>query len=333
MQNIPEKIIIRTPNWLGDLMMSTAFIHAVLEQYNSAEVDLIVAKGFEAIPLPNRGEIIPYDKKQESLFQFAKKLKSRNYDQIFVLPPSFSSAFMAFWSGIPIRTGYPGEGRSIWLNKIKKYQKLHRSQHLIKEYLQLLKPSPDNTYYPQLELNENWISNQIDNSGLSLPSEFVTIAPGAKYGPAKMWPVQHYQKLVTQLNNRGIHSVIIGTQQELGLGDTIVSGSDLATNLCGKTNLLEMIAVMAQSELLVSNDSGTMHVMSALAKPQIAIFGSTSPIWTGPFNPMAEIITINNKCSPCFKRVCQYEHYECLTKILPQTVFEAVLKIMDKVDE
>ncbi|MBT4525470.1 MAG: lipopolysaccharide heptosyltransferase II [Deltaproteobacteria bacterium] len=326
---MPDKILIRTPNWLGDLMMSTAFIQALLERNKDAQVDLIVRKGFESIPLPQRGRTIAYDKKQVSLFQFAREIKADNYDQIFVLPPSFSSALMAFWSRTPKRTGYPGDGRSIWLNDLKKYQKPHRTQHLINEYLQLLEPLPEKTYHPYLPMDENWISSQIQQSGLTLPQDFIVFAPGAKYGPAKMWPVQHYKKLAEQLNEHGIPVLIIGTQEEVELGDSIVSESKQDTNLCGKTSLLEMIAVMARSKLLVSNDSGTMHVMSALAKPQIALFGSTSITWTGPENPLAEVMTINYKCSPCFKRTCKYQHYECLTGILPEYVFESILKIMN----
>ena len=326
---MPKKILIRTPNWLGDLMMSTAFIQALLAHYKDAQVDLIVRKGFESIPLPHRGRMIAYDKKQVSLFQFAREIKAGNYEQIFVLPPSFSSAMMAFWSRIPKRTGYPGDGRSIWLNDLKKYQEPHRKQHLINEYLQLLELLPEQTYHPYLPIDENWISSQIQQSGLTLPQDFIIFAPGAKYGPAKMWPERHYKKLAGLLSEHGISVLIIGTQEEAGLGDSIASESKGVTNLCGRTNLLEMIAVMARSKLLVSNDSGTMHVMSALTKPQIAVFGSTSTTWTGPANPLAEIVTINYKCSPCFKRTCKYQHYECLTGILPERVFGSILKIIN----
>ena len=324
-----EKILIRTPNWLGDLMMSTAFIQAVLDFYKSVQVDLIVQKGFESIPLPHRGKIIAYNKKQISLFQFTKVIKSNNYDQIFVLPPSFSSAFMAYWSKIPKRTGYPGDGRRIWLNDLKHYKKQHRTQHIISEYLQLLEVAPNQPYFPYLPVDEKWISIQIQDSGLNLPQNFITIAPGAKYGPAKMWPKQHYQNLVKQLSDKGIPSVIIGTEKERHLGEAISADSKQVTNLCGKTSLLEMIAVMAKSKLLVSNDSGTMHVMAALAKPQIALFGSTSTIWTGPVNPLAEVISLNYKCSPCFKRTCKYQHYECLTGISPERVLGSILKMMN----
>ena len=326
---MPDKILIRTPNWLGDLMMSTAFIQAVLNHYKSIQVDLIVRKGFESIPLPHRGKIIVYDKKQTSLFQFAREIKFNKYDQIFVLPPSFSSAFMACWSRIPKRTGYPGDGRRIWLNDQKQYKTPHRTQHLISEYLQMLEPSPNRPYFPHLPVDGKWISTQIKLSGLNLPRNFITIAPGAKYGPAKMWPMQSYQKLVELLSDKGIPSVILGTEDERKLGEAITAKSKQVSNLCGKTSLLEMIAVMAKSKLLVSNDSGTMHVMSALAKPQIALFGSTSTVWTGPVNPLAEVITVNYKCSPCFKRTCKYQHYECLTGISPERVLGSILKIVN----
>jgi len=102
-ESAPEKILIRTPNWLGDMVMSSGFVRAVLEAFPESQVDLIVKSGFEKIPLPQRGQIIPFDQKKETAGNFGKTLLAENYDYFYVLPPSFSATWMAHKSKIPHR--------------------------------------------------------------------------------------------------------------------------------------------------------------------------------------------------------------------------------------
>ena len=119
-ESAPVKILIRTPNWLGDMVMSSGFVRAVLEAFPESQVDLIVKSGFEKIPLPHRGQIIPFDPKKETAGNFGKTLRAENYDYFYVLPPSFSAAWMAHKSKIPHRIGYSGEFISFLLSLAKK---------------------------------------------------------------------------------------------------------------------------------------------------------------------------------------------------------------------
>lgn len=325
----PLKIIIRTPNWLGDLMMSTAFIEAVLERYPNAVVDLIVRKGFEGLPLPHRGRIIPFDKKEDGVIGLGRRLKKENYDKFFVLPPSFSAALMAFLSGASEKIGYVGGGRSLLLSPRKKYLAMHRSQHLISEYLQLLDPKIDvDRYFPNLNVDEKWCEKQLDGKIGQLPERFVVFSPGAMYGPAKQWPVQYFKKLASLFSEKGIWTVVTGTDKDAKLGEIIAEGNGNVLNFCGKTGLNELIALLKKSSMLVSNDSGAMHLMSALRKPQVAIFGSTSTVWTSPKNSKSSLLTLRKSCSPCYKRECPLGHYDCLSGITPKEVFEASLKLI-----
>ena len=306
-------------------MMSSAFIRAVLKLYPQASIDLIVKQGFEQIPLPHRGKILPFDKRTINAYAFGKRLRSEGYDTIFVLPPSFSSALMAFSAQIPNRIGYKGNFRGLFLNQGKRYQQKHRSQHLVEEYLQLLEENvPLSEIEPGLEINQEWVQKQLGKGFENLPDSFVCIAPGVIYGPAKQWPVLHFKKLITELVEQDEKVVIIGTANDATLAENLVDQTSNIISICGKTNLLQLIAVLAKSKVLVSNDSGTMHVMAALQKPQVAIFGSTSTTWTGPINRNAEVIDLDIECSPCFKRECPYGHYDCLTKISPELVLARV---------
>lgn len=329
LSNNPTKIIIRTPNWLGDLMMSTAFIEAVLEKYPAARVDLIVRKGFEGLPLPHRGEILPFDKNETGVIGFGKGLKKEAYDLFFVLPPSFSSALMAFFSGAKVRVGYAGSGRSLFLSERKTYRVKHRTQHLISEYLQLLSKDIDaQNFFPNLRVDETWCRDKSLEGMDELPCQFVVFSPGAMYGPAKQWPIGHFQKLASLFLRKGVGVVVTGTAADRELGEKIAEHNDGVLNLCGKTKLNELIALLWKSSLLVSNDSGAMHLMSALRKPQIAIFGSTSTTWTSPKNASAKILTQNLPCAPCYKRECPFGHYDCLRGVEPEAVMEASLKLL-----
>ncbi len=330
--SLNSKILIRTPNWLGDLIISTGFVRAVLEQYPYSEVDLIVKSGFESIPLEHRGKIIIFDSKKYSAGEFGKKLRKENYDIFFVLPPSFSSAWMAFKSKIPKRIGYTGQFRNILLNSSKKHKKNPRSEHILKEYMNLLSPNISiDKYPPYLNTSKNWIESKLNSFEHNLPKSFFALSPGAAFGPAKQWPIEYFRSLASKINDTFKTSILIlGTYNDIENGEKISKGLESVQNFCGKTSLSELIAILSKAKLLVGNDSGSMHLMSALRRPQIAIFGSTSPIWTSPINPYSIVITKNLTCSPCFSRTCRYKHYDCMNKITPELVFQTVNNIITK---
>ena len=201
-KNLNSKIIIRTPNWLGDLIISTGFISAVLDEYPYSEVDLIVKSGFESIPLKHRGKIIIFDSKLNSAGDFGVKLRKDNYDIFFVLPPSFSSAWMAFKSKVPMRIGYAGQFRNILLSYSKKFQNKPRSEHILKEYINLLSPNvPIEKYPPFLEISNKWLEKNLNSFEYQLPKSFFVFSPGAAYGPAKQWPIEYFRTLALKLNN------------------------------------------------------------------------------------------------------------------------------------
>ena len=328
--NLNSKILIRTPNWLGDLIIATGFISAVLEKYPYSKVDLIVKSGYENLPLKHRGEIIIFDPTLDSPGDFGIKLRKDNYDIFFVLPPSFSSAWMAFKSKIPKRIGYTGQFRKILLSYSKKHKKKQRTEHILKEYMNLLSPNiPIEKYPPSLEISNKWLENSLNSFEYHLPKSFFVLSPGAEYGPAKQWPIEYFRSLALKINNFFKTSILIlGTYKDIEHGDKISNGLDCVQNFCGKTSLSQLIAILFKSKLLVGNDSGSMHLMSALRKPQIAIFGSTSPKWTSPINPYSTVITKNLTCSPCFSRTCRYDHYKCMTEITPELVFKTVKNIL-----
>lgn len=326
----PSSILVRTPNWLGDLLMSTAFLHALMARFPNASVDLIVRQGFEVLPLPHRGRILPYHKPTQPPGKFGRDLRGQGYSHFFVLPPSLSSAWMAFRSGVPRRIGYAGGGRGWLLNQAPPYRHAHRSVHLVREYLSLLDIWGDNgdtEYFPLLEPEQEWCDAHLPQAVAEL-QDYVVLAPGAEFGPAKQWPLDHYRELAASLENQGRRVVVTGLAKDREAGDRILSGSPRGLNLCGDTDLPGLVAMLARAALLVSNDSGAMHIAAALRRPQIALFGSSNPAWTAPLNTRAEVLYRGLSCSPCYKRVCPLGHTNCLWEIAPSEVLSHAERLL-----
>jgi heptosyltransferase-2 len=323
----PGRIVVRAPNWLGDLMMATGVVRAILERWPAASVDLVVRAGHEALPLPRRGRVIPFDHRAISAGTFGASLRATGYDRCYVLPPSFSSAWMAWRSGVPERIGYRGHFRGPLLHPAMAHRAPARSVHLTREYLDLIDPGLEiDCYPPRLDLPEAWVAEQLARICRELPERFVAIAPGAVYGPAKAWPAERYRELARGLRDRaGVPVLLLGTSDEHALAEQVRGGEAGILNWCGTTDLPGLVAVLSRAALLVSNDSGAMHVMAALRRPQVAIFGSTSPAWTGPINPKASVVALGLPCAPCFARTCRYGHYDCLRSVTAAQVLGQAL--------
>ena len=161
-----------------------------------------------------------------------------------------------------------------------------------------------------------------------LPAEgapIVALAPGAAYGPAKRWPIASFAALTERLVNDGLRVVAVGSSAERSMGETLSLAG--AADLTGRTNLLQSIAVLGRASLLVTNDSGALHLARAAGTPVLALFGSSSPVWTGPDPVEGQVLQHVVECSPCFRRACPLtgeDHLRCLLGISVDDVAAAV---------
>src|SRR5690606_38210947 len=147
--------------------------------------------------------------------------------------------------------------------------------------------------------------------GLAADAQPIIFCPGAEYGPAKRWPAEHYASLARQLGNTEQPVLLLGSNKDAAVGDEIVAASaGTARNLCGTPALYGRIGLLAAARLVVSNASGLMHVAAAVQRPQVALYGSSSPAYTPPMNERARIISLKLECSPCFERVCPLGHFK-----------------------
>jgi heptosyltransferase-2 len=161
--------------------------------------------------------------------------------------------------------------------------------------------------------------------GLTPGQPVAALCPGAEFGPAKRWPPRYFAELARRLKRDGYQVWVIGSSKERALGEEIAqSSSDDCVNLCGSTGLDEVVDLLSCARIVVSNDSGLMHIAAALRVPLLALYGSSSPSFTPPLSTQATVLKLDLPCSPCYKRECPLQHFNCMVQLTPDRVYAAI---------
>ena len=267
----------------------------------------------------------------------AKQIQGR-FDTAYVLPNSLKSALLPLLAGIPKRVGYLGEARvGLLTHRIKNPPKHHGKEGrppMVAFYSALSGATDVAGDTPKLQLIEPDIAQSFSSLQQLVPSlqrgQYAVFVPSAEYGPAKRWPAAHFAALALQL---GMPVLLLGSNKDAALCDTIVAlAPQQCTNLAGKTSLAQAFTAQIASKFVVTNDSGLMHVAAALGVPQVAIFGSSSPLHTPPLSPLAQVVWLKDDatyqpaldCAPCFERDCPLGHTRCLNDITPAQVLARI---------
>ncbi len=256
-------------------------------------------------------------------------LKSKQYTHAIIIPRSWKSALIPFFAGIPVRTGYRGEMRFGLLNDIRKLNRdvlKQTVQRYVAHAYQINTSTAPEIPFPELQVDKNNQGQLIDKLGLKLEKAVVCMMPGAEYGPAKQWPIEYYAKLAKALIDTGWQVWILGSDKDKEAGYSIADNNSEIYNLCGKTQLVDTVDLLACAKSVVSNDSGLMHVASAVGVHVNVIYGSSTPEYTPPLTTedRKNIFYLGLNCSPCFKRVCPLGHTECLKNIEYDEVYRSI---------
>jgi heptosyltransferase II len=326
-----DKILIIAPSWVGDCMLMQPMLQRLLQRYPGARIDVLAPTWTEKLlrHMPEVHDVIINPFPHGELAFTARRnlgmqLRGEQYNKAIVLPNSWKSALVPFFANIPMRTGYVGEMRYGLLNDARKLNKRHLPL-MVERFVQLAEaPLSENTLPfspPQLKVNEAQRHQALAKFDLTLDKPVAVFCPGAEYGPAKRWPAHYFAELAQLLRAQGYAVWLIGSPKDKEIADKIVAlGNEPCRNLCGVTDLDEAIALLSCADLVVSNDSGLMHIAAALNRPMAAIFGSSSPEFTPPLSDQAQILRLDLPCSPCFKRECPLGHFNCMIKIPPKEV-------------
>ncbi len=254
----------------------------------------------------------------------AQQVRGR-FQRAIVCPNSFKSALLPFWAGIPERVGYHGEARYGLLTRRLPNPDKYARPPMVDWYGALAERALPVDAQPHMQVAEQAYQQAKAAQGLQLKRYFVLV-PGAEYGPAKRWPAAHFAALAQQLMDQyHLPVLLLGSTKDADVCAQIASTVNAAHpgachDLAGRTSLQDAIALVAGAQAMVSNDSGLMHVAAALSVPQVAIFGSSSPLHTPPLSPLAQVIWLKQDahyqppldCAPCFARQCPLGHTRCL---------------------
>ena len=335
-----QGILIIAPNWIGDAVMTQPLLARLKVQYPNSKIDILastwVAPIYRACIEVNAVIEAKFEHKQLQWGlrkRLAKDLQAKNYQACFVLPNSFKSALIPWLANIPFRIGYRGEHRYGLINlSLDNPSKVNRPP-MVEHYLalsQLLHDDAEhvpNSLIPTLRVSslaQQSVEQQLATANINTGS-LVIFCPGAEYGPTKRWPANHFASLAQSLIEESINTqvILLGSKSDQKIATNILSQTHQQSHLhnwCGNTSLDEAIALIGLAKIVVSNDSGLMHIAAALKTPQVAIFGSSDPAHTPPLSDKAKIIWLNLPCSPCHKKECPLGHLKCLNDILPQQV-------------
>ncbi len=331
-------VVIRVPNWLGDIIMSIPAIKSLKKSNPEIKISVICKKGLDEIftLLEEVEEIIPYEKNK--LLKNAKLLNKKGFDTYISFPNSLESAILGLLSGIPERIGYSKDLRCQLLTKCFKREKDILNQHHIFYYLNLLKKAElIKDYILDLSFTKKEILTNLKNLtqrkfSIEKKRFILGIHPGAAYGKTKMWPPEKYRELIKKiLENFDATIYLVGSKSEENTSLEIAKNLKNVHILTGKTTILELVGVILNCNIFISNDSGPMHLAAALSIPQIAIFGSTDPVITSPYNKSTNIILKGiTHCSPCFLKECPTKDFKCFEKIKVNDVFHSFASLFEK---
>lgn len=313
------------PQWIGDAVMTEPLLRRLHARGERLTVGAVpwVAPVYRAMPQVDTVLELPF---RHGGLQFkARRALGRElagrFDTAYVLPNSLKSALLPFLASIPRRVGYLGEARVGLLTHRLKNPK--DRPPMVAFYSALSGEGGIGQDRPRLELPAHEVDAVLRRHGLARGG-YLVIAPGAEYGPAKRWP--HFGAFAARLDRPVL---LLGSAKEAPLCEEIrAQAPDRCRNLAGQTSLLDAFALIAGAGHVVSNDSGLMHVAAAFGVPQVALFGSSSPLHTPPLNHQAQVVWLKQDpayqppldCAPCFQRECPLGHFRCLNDLSPERV-------------
>ncbi|MFB9213632.1 lipopolysaccharide heptosyltransferase II [Vibrio sinaloensis] len=342
-----KKILVIGPSWVGDMVMSQSLYITLKQQDPDAIIDVIAPAWckpiLERMPEINRAIDMPFGHGEfnwSGRKDLGRSLIEEKYTHAFVLPNSAKSALIPWFAKVPVRTGWKGEMRYGLLNDLRPNKK--DFQYMVERYVALAHPKQkmhgshslpgiDSLPKPSLDIDENIQAATLRKFELKVDKPVLGLCPGAEFGPAKQWPIEHYASVAAEMIDRGYQVWLFGSAKDQVTTSSIKhllteKQQQACFNLAGETSLIEAVDLLAACKSVVSNDSGLMHVAASVGCHVIGVYGSTSPKYTPPLAQKVDIVNIDIECRPCFKRECPLGHLKCLKELEPQKVLVKLIK-------
>lgn len=336
------RTLIISPNWIGDAVMAQPLLQLLHARNPERPIDVlappwvtpvwqVMREVDTVLEAPFRHGALQLRER----WRFARLLRQRGYADAYVLPNTLKFALIPWLAGIARRVGYRGEMRYGLLNVVH-HDNPAAPRPMVPFYAALAASPvvvlPDNATVPRplLSLSQERIMQAVRDAGLRPDLPLLVFAPGAEFGSAKRWPTSHFAELacIAQRANPETQVVLLGSGKDKLVCEEIVALAPEVRNLAGATALGDAIALIAQAQAVVSNDSGLLHIASALNRPIIAIYGPTDPDHAPPFSDVARSLSLRLACSPCMQRECPLGHHRCMRELTAGMMWETLQEMM-----
>jgi heptosyltransferase-2 len=343
--NAKHRTLVISPNWIGDAVMAQPLLRLLKQAHPEREIDVLAPP--QVVPVWKRIQeadhimVTPFRHRALQLgerLKTASQLRERGYHDAYVLPNTLKYALIPWLARIPRRVGYKGEMRYGMVNVMHHDDTPPRS--MVPFYAALARepelPLPGQLARPSLVVAGEETETVAKRLGIALDRPLVAFAPGAEFGIAKRWPPAHYAQLAARVAETlpGVQIALMGSPNDRETCDVVQSQAGPAAgailNLAGQTSLDDAIALLAQARAVVANDSGLLHIASALNRPVVALYGSTDPNYAPPLSDMARTVSLRLECSPCRKRECPLGHHDCMNKMSVDRVWSELVPILTR---
>jgi heptosyltransferase-2 len=320
----PFRILIRGSNWLGDSIISMPAVRAIKAGRPDAHITVATPEKIAAVwkLVPEVDEVISLTSR--SLFSVVRSIRHQTVFDVAILFPNSLRATLEVWlAGVPRRVGYRGHHRRWLLNQIiPERSRLGPVEHQILHYLQIAQEVGGLSEPPAVRM---FLPRAKPNGATAK----IGLCPGAEYGPAKRWLPERFAEVAVAISaQRPVQWILFGTSGDAEIGAIIEAAVDTnCLNRIGKTTMNELIAELSECALLLTNDTGTMHLATILGVPVVAVFGSTEPYLTGPLGSARHVIRHQVECSPCFLRECPID-FRCMKAVMVDEVVESVSSLL-----
>jgi heptosyltransferase II len=330
-----RRIFIRSTNWIGDAVMTTPAMGRVRAAFSRAEITVAANPTVAQLLLhhPACDRIMVYDKKGVhhglgGLLRFCGEVRRERFDLAILFQNAIEAAIMTTVAGIPRRAGYNTDCRGLLLTHSvsgwRRARRFHHTEYYLTMLARLgLKGGDGRLRLHCTEEELEWAREQLATDG------WVAINPGATYGSAKRWFPERFAAVADELAGEfSARILLVGGPEERSIAEEVAANMRTQPlNLAGKTSVRELMALLSQCRLLVTNDSGPMHVAAAVGVPIVAVFGSTDHTTTSPLAPSCRIVREPTVCAPCLKTSCPTDH-RCMTAVSVTDVLEAARSLL-----
>jgi len=325
-------LLLVGPSWVGDMVMAASLVEVLRMREPSRPIDVLAPAA--ALPvarmIPGVRRTLPLGLGHGELGLMARwrigvGLRDEGYGKAIILPRAFKAAIAPFAAGIPERVGYRGELRSLLLTDARS-DRARKTARTIDRFVALGLPegTPTHSPRPHLLLPDGVHDAAAVKFPLAGDGPVMVLCPGAEYGPAKRWPAARFARLAALAVKAGYRIRVLGSPKDEEAAQVIAAESGVAVdNLVGRTNLIEAAAILAAADVVISNDSGLMHIAGAFERRLVVIYGASSEKMTPPASRGARVVALDLPCRPCHKRECPLGTLACLEGIAPEAVLEA----------